>query len=344
MNMSPGSFLKNHLYDKLPPTNNKRKCKISAEEFKIPSYVAYNTFIDINYNIPQLKSIARYYKQKVTGNKNELNTRLYNFFKYSFYATRLQKTWKNYLRYKYHLLHGPAVNKRNVCNNITDFLSFDDINRIPYSQFFSYKDKDGFTYGFNIKSFYNLLKNETESKNPYNRQLIQSDIKSQFIKLLKYGKLLKENLVISINQDLNKLSITQQISFKAQRIFQKIDSFGHITDTNWFLQLNKDQLIKLIRELIDIWDYRASLTHQTKIQICPPNGNPFFGLNIPSLSIQNIPTIQINILNIFDQMINNSPDQSNQSLGAFYILGALTLVSCPAAESMPWLYDSFHHN
>ena len=73
MNMSPGSFLKKHIYDKLPPTSNKRKCKISAEEFKIPSYRAYNTFIDINYNIPQLKSIARYYKQKVTGNKNELN-------------------------------------------------------------------------------------------------------------------------------------------------------------------------------------------------------------------------------------------------------------------------------
>ena len=53
----------------------------------------------------------------------------------------------------------------------------------------------------------------------------------------------------------------------------------------------------------------------------------FYGLNIASLSTQNIQTIKINILNIFDKMINSSQDQNNQSLGAFYILGALTLVS-----------------
>lgn len=343
MNISPRSFLKDHLYDKMPTTKT-RKSKVTAEDFKIPSYINYNVFLDINYNIQQLKSIARYYKQKVTGNKNELNTRLYNFLKYSFYAIRLQKVWKNHLCYKYHFLHGPAVNKRSLCNNVSDFLSFDEIDKIPYSQFFSYKDKDDFIYGFNLKSFYNLLKNDTEPKNPYNRESIPNDIKIQFIKLLKYGKLLKEDLVVTINQDINKLSINQQISLKAHRIFQKIDSFGHITDTNWFLELNQDKLIRFIRELVDIWDYRASLSQQTKIQICPPNGNPFLGINISSLSTQNIQTIKMNILNIFDKMINSSPQQNNQSLGAFYILGALTLVSHQAAESMPWLYESVHHN
>jgi hypothetical protein len=343
MNISPRSFLKNHLYDKIPTTKKKR-CKVTAEEFKIPSYINYNVFLDINYNIPQLKSIARYYKQKVSGNKDELNTRLYNFLKYSFYAIRLQRCWKNNLRYKYHTQHGPAVNKRKLCNNVSDFLSLDDIDKIPYSQFFSYKDNDGFIYGFNIKSFYNLLKNDNEPKNPYNREAIHQDIKTQFIKLLKYGKLLKEILIVNINHDLNKLSITQQISLKANRIFQKIDSFGHITDTNWFLGLDVGKLIMLIRELVDIWDYRASLSQQTKILICPPNGNPFFGLNLSSLATQNIQTIKMNLLNIFDKMINSSPDQNNQSLGAFYILGALTLVNNQAAESMPWLYESVFHN
>ena len=100
----------------------------------------------------------------------------------------------------------------------------------------------------------------------------------------------------------------------------------------------------LIRELVDIWDYRASLSQQTKILICPPNGNPFSGLNLSSLATQNIQTIKMNLLNIFDKMINSSPDQNNQSLGAFYILAALTLVNNQAAESMPWLYESVFHN
>ena len=63
-------------------------------------------------------------------------------------------------------------------------------------------------------------------------------------------------------------------------IFQKIDEFGHITNVNWFLDLDRPRLIKLLREFIDIWDYRASLTLHTKRDICPPNGNPFIGINL----------------------------------------------------------------
>ena len=59
---------------------------------------------------------------------------------------------------------------------------------------------------------------------------------------------------------------------------------------------------------------------------------------------EGLQTVKVNILNIFDKMINSSTDQNNQSLGAFYILGALTLVSNQAAESMPWLYESVFHN
>ena len=163
MNISPRTFLKEHLYDKMPTTKTKR-CKVTAEEFHIPSYINYNIFLDINYNIPQLKSIARYYKQKVSGNKDELNTRLYNFLKYSFYAIRLQRCWKNHLRYKYHIQHGPAVNKRNLCNNVSDFLSFDDIDKIPYSQFFSYKDNDGFIFTSFVGFIFSLYISQYSTK------------------------------------------------------------------------------------------------------------------------------------------------------------------------------------
>ena len=176
-------FSTDYLYDTIPEINGK-KVKVNVNNFIIPNIENYTTFLKINYNLSQLKKIARHYKQRVTGKKKELVTRLYNFLKFSFYATCIQNFWKKQLRYKYHLLHGPAVNKRGLCNNINDFLSFDDIDDIPYSQFFSYKDKDNFVYGFNIKSFYNLLINDTEPKNPYNRELISDVTKLQFINLL----------------------------------------------------------------------------------------------------------------------------------------------------------------
>lgn len=317
--------------------------KISDEEFKIPNYMEYELVSKINYTIKQLKNIARFHKQKVSGNKLVLKTRMLDFLRNSYYANRLQKAWINRMENKYDILRGPAIINRHMCNNITDFLSFDDIDKIPYSQFFSYKDNDGFIYGFDIKSFYNLLKNETESRNPYNRELIPNEVKQSFMTLLRYGKILKKKLIITINDDLNELSIQKRIELNAIRIFQKIDGFGHITDANWFLNLHKNSLIKLITELIDIWNYRASLSHQTKIDICPPYGKPFNGINMISFVQYNIETLKINILDIFDTLISASPARENQSLGAFYILGALTLVSSQAASSMPWLYESMYH-
>lgn len=320
-----------------------RTNKINDEEFKIPHYTEYEIVAKTNYTVKQLKNIARFYKQKVSGKKSELKTRITDFIKKTHYAVLLQRAWKNSLQHKCDTLRGPARNNRSKCNNITDFLSFDDIDEIPHSQFFSYKDNDSFIYGFDIKSLYNLLKSEPEPRNPYNRELIPDKVKQSFTKLLRYGKMLKKNIIIAINNDLGKLSIGKRIELNALSIFQKIDGFGHITDANWFLNLNRHELINLIRELIDIWEYRASLSIQTKIAICPPYGKPFNGINMATFVQYNIETLKINILDLFDTLVSASPTRDNQSLGAFYILGALTLVSIPAASSMPWLYESMYH-
>ena len=123
-------------------------------------------------------------------------------------------------------------------------------------------------------------------------------------------------------------------------LFQKIDTFGHITDASWFITLDKPYLIKLVRELADIWNYRASLTPMIKTAICPPHGNPFSGIEMNSLTIQSEQRLKMNILNIFDNLLSKSPERNNQALGAFYILGSLTLVSQSAANALPWLYES----
>ena len=39
-----------------------------------------------------------------------------------------------------------------------------------------------------------------------------------------------------------------------------------------------------------------------------------------------------------------SEDKDSRTLGANYILGALTIVSQSAANSLPWLYSSFMPN
>ena len=47
---------------------------------------------------------------------------------------------------------------------------------------------------------------------------------------------------------------------------------------------------------------------------------------------------------IMENLILNGVSKDSKSLGAYYILGALTLVNANAAESLPWLYQSFRYN
>ncbi len=107
------------------------------------------------------------------------------------------------------------------------------------------------------------------------------------------------------------------------------------------MNLNKDKLIQFMKELLDIWNYRSDLHFVQKKRICPPNGNPFIGINMTSLLTANIVTIQQTGLGIIENLVTKAVNRDDQSLGAFYVLGALTIVSATAASSLPWLFESF---
>ena len=341
MKISPKSFLRNQIFEKNIPKPSKR-CKVSVDEFNIPDYADWELLIQKNFNVSQLKKMARYYKLKISGNKKELVARVYNYLKYSNYAIIIQKLWRGLLRRKYNNLQGSAAINRN-CANTTDFLSLSDIKTIPYSQFFSFRD-NGQMFGFSAKSLHNLILKNDKPTNPYTREIIPKATIENFNKFLKYSKILQEKTNVIINNDSEHLTMEKRISLKAQNLFYRIDTYGHITDAAWFLTLEKPMLIKLIRELIDIWEYRAQLSHIIKRAICPPHGNPFTGININHITNQNVIILKTNILNIFENLISKSPNRENQSLGAYYILSALTLVSQPAAEAYPWLYESVVYN
>lgn len=338
MKLSPKSFLRVNLYENPPQPPRKRK-KITSEDFTVLGFSEWDKLISINYNVSQLKDMARFYKQKVSGNKKELVKRLYNHLKLSFFALKLQKIWRGFMIRNYNKLHGPGVFKRAKCVNSSDFLSLDDVKDISHNQFFSFED-EGFVYGFDAKSLHNLIIKNERPTNPYNRKVLTNTVINDFNKFLRYGKLLKKNTIVSLKDSTSHLSVNKRIELNAHTIFHKIDGHGHITDASWFLNLEKNQLIKLVRELVDIWNYRASLTPQIKSAICPPHGDPFSSINIHNLNGQSVQTLKMNILNIFDNLISKSPERNNQALGAFYILGSLTLVSQNAANALPWLYES----
>ena len=324
--------------------NNIRKTKtntkINDENIQMPLFSQEEHLLSNNYNLQQLKQIAKHYKLKLTGNKKQLVLRLYTFLSLSGHANIIQRVFRGNVQRKFNEAHGPAWKNRSLCVNSTDFLTMDEIQALPHSQFFSYKDKDGFIYGFDTISMYNLIyKADGVPQNPYNRNEIPTSVIIHFRKLIRLGRILNSPVAIKINNVENEISEKKNMELKIVDVFQKIDALGNYSNPKWFMDLKAIDINRFMRYLMDIWVFRAHLDNDTRRLICPPTGNPF---NHRSLENGNdIHWMRKNALETIEKLVNSATDKDNKCLGAYYVLGALTLVNFEAACSLPVLYQAF---
>lgn len=323
--------------------------KNTKTKIKIPKYDEYNNLIKNNYSLLDLKRFCKFYNQKTTGTKSILIYNLYNYLLLSNKIIKIQKFWKGYIQRKIINYQFEGILNRKMVNNKCDFFSLEEINSIPIVQYFSFRDIDGFIYGFNIKSFWKLinLPSYKNPQNPYNRNFIPKKIITRFNTYINLCKRLGKDIEIEeINNinNVNPINSDRQNELRAINVFQNIDLLGNYSDPQWLLSLEKDNLIKFIRELQDIWFYRAQLTDILRRNIYPPHGNPFSNFNGMSLSNLNKTQLLRISLSVIEKIVNNGIDQDSKYLGASYILAALTLVNSNAANSLPWLFQSVVHN
>lgn len=333
------TIIENHMKNK--NTKKKTNKKLNSEIIEIPTFSQYNLILELNYNVNQLKHIAKNYKIKINGNKQELISRIYSYLFLSLHILKIQKLFKNFIQQKYNNCRGPAFIKRHLCNNSYDFFTMDELKDISIDQFFSYKDADGFIYGFDIISVHNLIyKCNGIIQNPYNRIPIHSKVIENYKNIIRLSKLFKVTVSTEINNIEHEISNEKIIELKIIELFQTIDTLGNYSNPEWFLSLSINQLIRFLRELADIWTYRAQLSIEVKRLICPPSGDPFRNFSFQSIHIGNITDIRKIILSILNKLVNSGVDNDYRSLGAYYILCALTLVSVNASNALPWLYQS----
>ena len=338
------NYIKNIILncEKLIP-EYKTQIKVTDENIIIPNMTNYYELTKYNYNIAQLKTFAKHYKLKISGNKKQLISRIFCFLHLSSYIIKVQKTFRGMLQRKYNLLHGPASKNRELCTNNTDFITMEPLKEIKINRFISYKDTDDFIYGFDIVSLYNLIfKNNQDIKNPYNRKNIPDFVLKNIKTLIRLSNILKMPIDFKIEDDTINISSEKATELKIISLFQNIDSLGNYSNPEWFLSLNKNQVIKFMRELIDIWNYRAQLSIETKRNICPPTGDPFRNFSMVFIHIEtNIYIIKKVVVEVLEKFVNSGINRDSKSLGAYYILGALTLVNENAAMAYPWLFQSF---
>ncbi len=220
-----------------------------------------------------------------------------------------------------------------------------ELDTIPINQFFSYKDKDDFIYGFNIISLYALYKSNIDKSdnllNPYNRNKLPSNVLDNLEALIKLSKLLNFKVEIEIEKD--NIDEKKELELRILSLFQSIDSLGNYSNISWFTNLTRENLLLFLRELHDIWNYRAQLSNIIKREIAPPIGDPFRCINIPNLSQLSYESLKKKAISIMEILVKKGINHDSRVLGANYVLCALTLVSLDAAITLPWLYQSVAH-
>ena len=305
----------------------------------------YKNIIEYNFTVAELKDIIKTFRLPKPKNKRKeyLVQHCINCLYLKDVVVKIQRSWRNKFIRNFNKTLGPSFFFRKESNNIDDFMTTESVNDIDYYNFFSYKDKDSFIYTFNFISIYTLILKHL-NKNPYNRIPFDQELIDLVLKRKRYNKILNK-----LPNDIGVYSPpTLTYIQRVHRLFQKMDELGNYTNSTWFTNLRRHELSKFMYELYDIWNYRAQLSRETQIMICPPNGNPFQNITPSIINHMNIHqsmrTIQTTAVNIMEKLIFSSTQDENQNLGALYILSALTLVSTEAQTALPWLYSSVHYN
>lgn len=330
---------KNKRCNKIKKDKNTMKHKNKRIHRAILEYRDLDSIDNIYFK--DLKNTVNHLGLPYLGTKKVLYCKLKNYYKMMMYYKKhvskviiVQKTIRKRMKKIRNQYKGPGFYLRCVCNNQTDFYNLEQVVNIPDCYFFSYKDKDNFVYGFDIRSFIKLIENELV--NPYNRHPIPD--KAIWMMKKRMEQMRRQRISFEY-EDHTVFTALQKLNMDVMNVFQKIDDLNTAaggTDIHWFMDLPIDMLKIFYKELEDIWNYRAQLTLEAKQRIVP-DGNVFKISVSKMFKTHNLNKIRYRVLKDMDTLVSCGITEADRNLGALWILTALTIVSPSCASALPWL-------
>ena len=222
------------------------------------------------------------------------------------------------------------------------------MREVDNDQFSSYTTSDGFIYGFDIVSLYNLKMKSTTNEvlNPYTREPIPTSVFSDLNTLIRISNAVY-NTSIDISFEMAAITSPGHMTIEQRvtELFDSIASHGYYPTTEWFMSLEIPELIKMLRELADIFIYRASIPRDVQIRISPIN--PFRSLSTMvnvMRSYNDIGVCRDILLYVSSSIVMSGLETADRALGTIVFLQALTLVSNGARDSYPLFYESAAYN
>jgi hypothetical protein len=224
------------------------------------------------------------------------------------------------------------IQRRKVCSNNEDVLTFTCKYEIPSKYFYIFYDNiTKKKYCYDIRSLMQIITSDYQSC-PYTFRLFSDYEKNNINKYV--NRLINNGVDLSIERKI--LTFEEETEMKMKDVFYQINMLDNYTDHNWFKDLSLFNLMELYLKMEDIWNYRSSMTMESKQKIVQ-NGIVF---NIPpniikhqksKLKLQNV------LLDEFSRMINEGINRDEKKLGAILILTGLVEVSYDASIALPHL-------
>ena len=145
--------------------------KRTQTAFTYDEYITNNIVME-SYTLPILKQVCKTYKLCISGRKQDVIARIITHFNKIRSSVVVQKYTRRYLVKIVTSNYEKNKVLRGQCVNDTDFSTLDPLGEIEPDHLYCYTDTDKFTYGFNITSLIELLRNNHKISNPYNRMAI----------------------------------------------------------------------------------------------------------------------------------------------------------------------------
>lgn len=351
-------------FDNYQEIIDKYKDIVTPQNISIDEYQnIYNKNLDNVSIINIYYTLKNYYNLNLNFYKPEhIKKVLQNYYdnfieaeKYTHIYKKIQLKYRNKYNLKKILLHGPGYINRSIINNDADFFTLENILEIPNKFFFSFLDKNGFYYGFDIRSLKQLLnynntnnhthntnndnkiynlKCDSEYINPYSTLHLTNNVVRRIINLI--NKLEYQGYSLSITNDI-ELTPMQKNRDAVMRIFNMIDQFGYQTNIDWIMSMKLKDLKKLYAIMEDMWNYRCNLSIESKLEIIPSETRyPLFYFSVNYVdTIKNYNNVLDIVLKVFERLLTESDQIACRSLGAIYILSGITFVSIDAASVYP---------
>jgi len=296
------------------------------------NHLVKDNMIDLNnftgLSKDYLKSDLLYYQKNKINNNSVIKSKhdLFDEIKEHINSLKRYDSVENYknIILVQSLVRGKIIRQKNEnlkCNNDEDFYTYDELKNIEQKYFYSYKDKGGIRWGFDIRSLDKLI--QMGYPNPYTTEEIPSNVILDIKRIMNSLKNENgyEDLTDTIVRD-RKETIKQKIV----DLFSFIEQSGYTCHVEWFTLLSTRRLKELYRQLEDIWNYRSQLSQQMKRNISPPNADIF---RTPMIEVMNYSCkedLQELILHEVTKFTQAQTD-SDRKLGFMYFLIAFGSVS-----------------